>query len=223
MKKFIKNGLKYVLLFILVIAVLVFVFKFKRLFHDMSYRHLKRFLLSYGKFSALAFIIIYSLKAVLLVIPASLLSIVAGNIYGPLNAFIFSIIGCFFSGTLAFCLAKALGKPFVDKLLKGKVLKLDSAIEKHGFIIMLLMRLSFVFPYDVLSYAAGLTKIKYRDYILGTILGIIPEMILYSYIGKNFGLKTVHKLIIPIILMILLALAANGIYRKYLNSKNNRK
>ncbi|WP_347460457.1 VTT domain-containing protein [Clostridium sp. DMHC 10] len=85
---------------------------------------------------------------------------------------------------MLFFLAKKLGRPFVDKILKGKVMKLDNGIEKHGFMIMLLMRLSFVFAYDPLSYAAGLTSMKYRDFILGTIIGIIPEMLCYSFMGK---------------------------------------
>jgi uncharacterized membrane protein YdjX (TVP38/TMEM64 family) len=162
----------------------------------------------------------YSLKPILFVIPASLLSIVAGNIFGSFYAFIYSMIGCFFSGTLAFFLAKFMGKPFVDKILKGKVLKIDSGLEKHGFLIMLLMRLSFVFPYDALSYASGLTKVKYKDFIMGTMLGIIPEMIMYSYIGKNLGTYTIKKIFIPIILMTIIAILANYLYKNYKNDKN---
>jgi uncharacterized membrane protein YdjX (TVP38/TMEM64 family) len=220
MKDFTKDKLKDIGIVIIFIIILISIFKFRNVFHNINYRHLRHYILSYGKFSSLIFIVMYSLKPILFVIPASLLSIVAGNIFGSFYAFIYSMIGCFFSGTLAFFLAKFMGKPFVDKILKGKVLKIDSGLEKHGFLIMLLMRLSFVFPYDALSYASGLTKVKYKDFILGTMLGIIPEMIMYSYIGKNLGKYTIKKIFIPIILMTIIAVSANYIYKSYKNNKN---
>ncbi|WP_026883883.1 TVP38/TMEM64 family protein [Clostridium akagii] len=220
MRNFFKDKLKYIGLAVLIIFVLILIFKLHPLFRNINFKHVKHYILSYGKFSSIIFIIIYSLKPIVFIIPASLLSIVAGNIFGSFYAFIYSMIGCFLSATVAFFLARSLGKPFVDKMLKGKIVKLDSSVEKHGFPIMLLMRLSFVFPYDGLSYACGLTKVKYKDFILGSILGIIPEMILYSYIGKNLGKHfIIKKLIMPIIAIILIALIAYYFYNNYKSRK----
>lgn len=187
----------------------------------ISMRYLKDYILSYGNFAVVVFIIIYSLKPVVLVIPTSLLSILAGNIFGPIYAFVLSMIGCFFSASLAFFLAHMLGKPFVDKILRGKIFKLDNRIEKHGFLIMLLMRLSFVFPYDPLSYAAGLTKMRYTDFILGTMLGIIPEMLSYSFMGKHLNRPFSVKMLIPIAAMLGVAVTASYIYRRYKKIKTN--
>lgn len=221
MKSFIKDKLKYIGLAIIIVIILISIFKFRLLFQHINFRYLKHYILSYGKFSSIIFIIIYSLKPIVFIIPASLLSIVAGNIFGSFYAFIFSMVGCFFSATLAFFLARALGKPFVDKVLKGKIVKIDSNVEKHGFLIMLLMRLCFVFPFDGLSYACGLTKVKYKDFILGSVLGIIPEIIVYSYIGKNIGKHFFKKLIIPIILILLIALTSYYFYNNYKNKAAN--
>lgn len=218
--------------FIVIMLILTFKFKghyFVRLHHKINGfrilhirpQDIKRYILSYGKFSALVFIIIYSLKPILFVVPASLLSIMAGGIFGPWKAFFMSMISCFLSASFAFFLAKKLGKPFVDKILKGKVMKLDSGIEKHGFIIMLLMRLSFVFAYDPLSYAAGLTSMKYRDFILGTVIGIIPEMICYSFMGKNFERGFSLKAFFPLIIVLIIAPIAALIYKNY-KSKSHK-
>ncbi|MFT8313343.1 MAG: TVP38/TMEM64 family protein [Clostridium sp.] len=221
---------KYALIICIVIIVLYLFFYNRTILtytgmghfrKHISMRYLKDYILSYGNFAVVVFIIIYSLKPVVLVIPTSLLSILAGNIFGPMYAFVLSMIGCFFSASLAFFLAHMLGKPFVDKILRGKIFKLDNRIEKHGFLIMLLMRLSFVFPYDPLSYAAGLTKMRYTDFILGTMLGIIPEMLSYSFMGKHLNRPFSVKMLIPIAAMLGVAFTASYIYRRYKKIKTN--
>jgi uncharacterized membrane protein YdjX (TVP38/TMEM64 family) len=215
---------EYSLVVIAVIAIIVFSIIFRHKIHDIRFienfkhlfnspKNLKRYILSYGSFSVLAFIAIYSIKPVLLIVPSSLLSILAGNIFGPWYGLILSMISCFFSASLAFFLAKKLGKSFVDKLLKGKGLKIDSDIEKHGFKVMLLMRLSFVFPYDPLSYAAGLSSMRYKDFISGTILGILPEMVAYSFMGKSFERPFSFKFFLPIIAITVIALTASYYYK----------
>ena len=77
------------------------------------------------------------------------------------------------------------------------------------------MRLSIVFPYDALCYASGLTKIRYRDYILGTMLGILPEMVVYSFMGKNISHPFSIGFILPILCVMLLALTSYYVYKKY--------
>lgn len=223
-----KKILTYLCIAILTIVVLALAFKFEghyfvRLHHKLNSfrvlhirpRDIKRYILSYGEFAALAFVVIYSLKPILFIVPASLLSIMAGGIFGPWKAFLLSMVSCFLSATFAFFLAKKLGRPFVDKILKGKVMKLDSGIEKHGFIIMLLMRLSFIFAYDPLSYAAGLTAMEYKDFILGTVIGIVPEMLAYSFMGKNFQGGFSLKAFFPLVIIFIIASIAAFIYKNY--------
>lgn len=112
-------------------------------------------------------------------------------------------------------MSRFLGNSFVNKLLRGKALKLNSDIEKNGFKIMLIMRLSFIFPYDGLSFAAGLSKMKYRDFILGTMIGIVPEMLTYSFMGNNIKHPLSIKFIAPIIAILLIAMAAHYFYNTY--------
>jgi len=204
---------KYIKVFIvtLICAILAyFIFKHNLNFHI---RDLKKYILSYGKFSSIAFVIICSLKPIFVIIPISLLSILAGNIFGPYEAFILSLISCYFAGTLAFLLAKILGKNFINKLLKGKALELDSSAEKHGFKIMLIIRLTTLFPFDPLSYAAGLTKMKYKDFILASLLGISPELLVYSFMGKNLKHPLSLKFIAPIIILSIGAVISYYIYK----------
>jgi len=209
-----KNKFIKVFITTLVCVILAyFIFKYKGHIGHLSIRALRRYILSYGKFSAVIFVLIYSLKPIFIILPSSLLSILAGSIFGPYEAFILSMISCYLSGTLGFFLSKALGKSFVHKLLRGKAVSLDSNAEKHGFKIMFVMRLSTLFPYDPLSYAAGLTKMKYRDFILASLLGIAPEMLAYSFMGKNLRHPFSLKFIAPIIIVAIVAIIASYIYK----------
>ena len=209
------NIIKYIMLFLILLLIIFIFLKYRNQLKHIDFKHLKRFIKSYGKFSSLCFIIIYSLKPILFVVPTSLLTVLAGNIFGPFIGLALSMISSFIAATLAFYLASFFGKPFVDKIIGDKALKLDENIEKNGFIIMLLMRLSIVFPYDALCYASGLTKIKYRDFILGTMIGILPEMAVYSFMGKNIAHPFSIRFILPILLVMLLAVISYYVYKKY--------
>jgi uncharacterized membrane protein YdjX (TVP38/TMEM64 family) len=201
---------------IAIVAVIVYLFvRYGSSLRRLKFKEVRSYILSYGKFASICFVIIYSLKPIVFIVPASLLSIAAGNIFGPYIALLLSMISCFFAGTLAFFLAKYFGRGFVQKMLKGKVLTLDDNIEKHGFKIMLLMRLSFVFSYDALSYGGGLTKMKYKDFIFGTLLGVLPEMTAYSFMGKNIAHPFSMKFILPIVLIIIMAICCSYIYKAY--------
>lgn len=180
---------------------------------NINIEELKAYILGFGSFAAVIFVLIYSIKPILLIVPSGILSILAGTIFGPYKAFGLSMISCFFSASLAFYLAKNLGKPFVNKLLKGKAITLDSSIEKHGFKIITIMRLSVVFPYDALSYACGLSKMKYRDFILGTLIGIAPEMISYSFMGKHINNPFSVKFLMPLVIVAVLGICSYYIYQ----------
>lgn len=207
-EKSIKKFFAIVSVIIIVILLIYLKAIIKVNFKFCNYHTLKRFILSYGKLSVFIYILIYSLKPLVLVIPASLLSVISGVLYGPLNGTIYSMVGIFASSTLAFFIARILGKEAVDKIVKGKIAKLDDDIEKKGFIVMLILRLSVVFPLDPLSYAAGLTKIKYKDFIIGTIVGTLPEMFIYNYFGTNIqNPLNRHNILIIIFIFILILIS----------------
>lgn len=214
MEKNKQDSIRYYILIAFLTLIIIFIILNWNTISHLSLRRMRRYILSYGNYSALIFVLLYSLKPLIFIVPTSLLSILAANIYGTWPAFALSMISSFFAGSLAFFMAKILGKPFVDKILGGKTLNLGNKIEKHGFEVILLMRLSFIFNYDGLSYAAGLTKMTYVDFISGTMFGIIPEMITYSFMGENLRAPFSVKFLIPIFMTLIIAVSAYYIYRK---------
>lgn len=140
-----------------------------------------------GRHAELTFLFLTFLKSFIIVIPAAVFSVAGGMLFGAVKGFILNLIGLFISATTVFFIARYLGKGFIYKILKGKMLKLDNQLKCNGFKFMVLFRMIPIFPFDLLSLAAGVSSIKYRDFICGSVLGSIPEILCYSLIITGFG------------------------------------
>lgn len=166
---------------------------------------------------AAAFIYIgfYFIKPFFICLPTNVFAILSGTMFGPVMGFILTMIGFFISGTVAFYISRVLGREFVEGIIGDRTIKLDNNIEKNGFKILFLLRLPPILPYDPLSYACGFTKIKYKEFILASVLGVLPETMCYTIIGKNFSNPFSLKFIIPILILIIgLVLSKNIISSK---------
>ena len=124
------------------------------------------------------------------VVPASLLGIVAGAIYGLWLGFALSAIGTLCGGWLAFVLARSLLRPWITRRLAartgGRIAGLDSAIAQDGWRLVCLLRISPIMPFALTSYALGLTRISKRDYLAGT-LAALPALLGYVAAGVVAG------------------------------------
>jgi len=87
--------------------------------------------------------------------------------------------------TVAFYISRLLGRGAIEKLVKGKLQKFDEGVEKGGFLLILILRLIPIIPFNAISLGAGLTRIKYSDYILSTMLGIIPGVLVFTNLGDK--------------------------------------
>jgi len=137
-----------------------------------------------GPSAAIVFIIIYMVATVFF-FPASILTLGAGIIFdiffGSLYVFIAASIGA----SLAFLVGRYIARGWVEKRIEGnpRFKAIDQAVAEEGMKIVLLTRLSPIFPFNLLNYAYGLTKVTFRDYVIGT-LGILPGTIMYVYVGS---------------------------------------
>jgi uncharacterized membrane protein YdjX (TVP38/TMEM64 family) len=140
-----------------------------------------------GYLAPIAFIGIYNLATILL-IPGSLLTLGGGFIFGVVWGSIYVLIAATLGATFAFLIGRYLSRNWVlqqlDKYPKFKAI--EGAVSKEGLKVVLLTRLSPVFPFNLLNYAFGVTGVSLKDYVLGSI-GMIPGTILYVYIGSLVG------------------------------------
>lgn len=139
---------------------------------------------SLGTFAAIVFILIY-LVATVLFFPASLLTLGAGVIFDVIFGSLYVFIGAMIGAVLAFLVGRYVARGWVEKQIEGnqKFKQIDQAVGEEGVKIVLLTRLSPVFPFNLLNYAYGLTKVSLKDYTIGT-LGILPGTIMFVYVGS---------------------------------------
>ena len=142
---------------------------------------------SLGSVGAIAFIIIYILATVAF-FPGSILTLGAGVVFGLVLGSFYVFIGATIGATVAFLVGRYLARGWVAEKIQGnsKFQAIDEAVGKEGLKIVLLTRLSPIFPFTLLNYAYGVTGVSLKDYLIGC-AGMIPGTIMYVYIGSLAG------------------------------------
>lgn len=156
---------------------------------------------SLGIWGPIAFILIYNL-ATLLFIPGSLLTLKGGCLFGLFWGSVYVLIAATTGAILAFIVGRYFSRDWVCQQLEKhpKFQAINQAVAKEGWKIVLLTRLSPIFPFNLLNYAFGVTQVSLKDYILGSI-GIIPGTVMYVYMGSLVSnvamINTSHQLTSP--------------------------
>ncbi len=139
---------------------------------------------SYGIWGPVAYIVFYLLRPLVL-FPAGVLSAAAGIIWG-LKGLAFLLIAAYISAVAEFVFARYFAREAVEQLVKGKMANIDKAIERRGFLTVLLIRLIPNVAWDIQNLGLGITKVRFRDYFLATVIGIIPGSFVLVYLGSSF-------------------------------------
>ena len=142
---------------------------------------------SLGSIGAIAFIGIYII-ATIAFLPAFILTLGAGVLFGVLWGSVYVFIGATLGAIAAFLVGRYLVRDWVAKKIAGndKFSAIDRAVGKEGLKIVLLTRLSPIFPFNLLNYAFGVTGVSIKDYIIGSI-GMIPGTVMFVYLGSLAG------------------------------------
>lgn len=140
-----------------------------------------------GAIAPLVFILLYIVITVAFV-PASVVTLGAGVVFGVVKGSMFVFVGAMLGATAAFLVGRYVARDWVANKIAGneKFKAIDEAIAHEGRKIIFLIRLSPAFPFNLLNYALGLTQVSLKDYVLGT-TGILPGTIMYVYLGSLAG------------------------------------
>ena len=157
---------------------------------------LQSWIKSFGLIAPLVFILAYIVTTVFM-IPGSILTLIAGAVFGLWFGVLYVIIGSNLGALAAYLLAKTKLREKFMKMTEGnpKFAALDQAIGENGFKMVLLTRLSPAFPFTLLNYFLGLTSVKISAYVVGNFLGMLPATFLYVYLGSlaNVAVGSVSK------------------------------
>jgi uncharacterized membrane protein YdjX (TVP38/TMEM64 family) len=142
---------------------------------------------SLGLVGPLVFVVGYAV-AVVAFVPGSVLTLAAGAIFGVLEGTVYVLAAATLGSIGAFLVARHLARSAIERRIEGdaRFAAIDRAIGAEGLKITFLLRLSPVFPFNLLNYALGLTRVRLRDYAIASI-GMLPGTLLYVYTGKVAG------------------------------------
>jgi uncharacterized membrane protein YdjX (TVP38/TMEM64 family) len=126
--------------------------------------------------------------AVVAFVPASLLTLAGGAIFGVPAGTAYVFVAATLGSSLAFLVSRHAARGWVERRVAGdpRFAAIDRAVGREGRKIVFLLRLSPAFPFNLLNYALGLTRVRFADYLVAA-LGMLPGTLLYVYSGKVAG------------------------------------
>ena len=138
-----------------------------------------------GGLGMAAYAVVY-VTATLLLFPGLALTAGAGLAYGPVVGTVLVSPVSVIAATLAFLVGRTSGRRWVAKRVEAnpRFAAVDAAVGRNGFRLVMLLRLSPVFPFGPLNYGLGLTRVRLRDFVLGSFIGMLPGTVLYVYLGS---------------------------------------
>ena len=141
-----------------------------------------------GPWGPVIFVGLY-IAATVLFLPGSVLTLGAGFVFGVVRGSILVSIASTLGATAAFLVGRHLARGWVSRQIEGspKFRAIDDAVAREGWKIVGLTRLSPVFPFNMLNYAFGLTRVSLRDYFLASWIGMMPGTLMYVYLGSLAG------------------------------------
>jgi len=135
-----------------------------------------------GPATPLLFILLYAV-ATLLFLPGTPLTLAGGAPFGPLWGTVYNLTGATLGATLAFLVARHLGGDWAARKSGPRLQRLVAGVEAEGWRFVALVRLVPLFPFNLLNYALGLTRIPLRAYALATAVCMAPAAAAYTYLG----------------------------------------
>lgn len=147
---------------------------------------LREIISSYGLLGPLVFILLIGLSTIFAPINNFLVWLPGFYIFGPEKSIIYSLIGGLIGGLSAFLIARRFGRPIVKKIIGKKAMeRIDKLTEDLGVLTLWLLMIFGLSLFDLVSYAAGLTNIKIKDFFLAVFLGPLPVTFLIYLLIKN--------------------------------------
>lgn len=176
-------GLVFIVIVIVGIAIIIFTNSKVGLGWQDSYHEFPekiRELGFLGQFAIIGLMIIHSF----IPFPAEFVALAAGNVYGTIHGTILTWTGAMFGATLSFGLTRLFGHPFVNWVLPVKQRKmLDKWTDDQGASTLLISRFIPLIAFNLINYAAGLTKVSWWTFLWTTGLGILPLTTLIVHMG----------------------------------------
>ncbi|MDP2654651.1 MAG: TVP38/TMEM64 family protein [Candidatus Omnitrophota bacterium] len=148
-------------------------------------QEIKEAVLRFGPWALAVYILLYAANTVSIFPPIVFMSLSAGFIFGVFWGAVGIMAGSFLGTSLTFLISRLIGRRFVEKLARGKGRDFEDQLNKNGFAAILFIRLIPLIPWEIVNYVSGLSKIRYRDYVFGTLIGIFPAVLVQTFFSDQ--------------------------------------
>jgi uncharacterized membrane protein YdjX (TVP38/TMEM64 family) len=166
----------------------------------------EQILARFGRWAPLLFILLYASGTVLF-LPGSVLTVAGGALFGPLRGTLWNLIGATLGATFAFLIARYVGSDWVARRSGERLGRLIRGVEDEGWRFVAFVRLVPVFPFNLMNYAFGLTRLGLDEYVLASFICMAPGAVAYTYLGYA-GLQAasgragaIHKALLALALL----------------------
>ncbi|MBL3591695.1 MAG: VTT domain-containing protein [gamma proteobacterium endosymbiont of Lamellibrachia anaximandri] len=130
----------------------------------------------------LLFMVIYAIGTVFF-LPGSVMTLAGGALFGPVLGTLYNLTGATIGAVLAFLIARFFTSNWVEQKTGGRLKQLKEGVENEGWRFVAFVRLVPLFPFNLLNYALGLTRIRLTHYLIATYLCMLPGALAYTYLG----------------------------------------
>jgi uncharacterized membrane protein YdjX (TVP38/TMEM64 family) len=153
-------------------------------------QQLENLLKQLGIWAPIIYIFLYTMGTIL-ILPSTPLNLSGGAIFGIYWGTLWTTIAAIIAAIIAFYYSRTIGRDLIAHKLKGSIATIDAEMQQGGLFYMFAIRLLPIIPYGIVNFAAGLTSISFRDYLIGTVLGTLPGILPFVMMGS--GIKSVTE------------------------------
>ncbi len=143
-----------------------------------------------------------------LFVPINLVIAATGAMFGPMIGFFYALAGALISAALAFALGRLLGRDLVRRFAGRRVNAVNRRLERHGLWAVILVRVVPVAPFPVVNMVAGSSEVSWQQFLLGSLIGMAPGIVLMTVIGDRLGAWLEDPDVINFAILAVLTLAA---------------
>lgn len=170
------------LLLCLLLATLVFGFRYFGLAQYVDKALLREMIAPFGIWAPAVFILFFMVGTLTFVIPFAVMAGLGGLLFGTAWGSFWTVIGATLGSTFLLFLMRTLGQKWVKiKNTHPRWQNLNERLEADGFYYLLLVRSLSILPYNVFNAACAFIRVRYRDFVLSNLVGLIPAAVVYSY------------------------------------------
>ncbi|MPW27365.1 hypothetical protein GC105_16540 [Alkalibaculum sp. M08DMB] len=173
--------------------------------------------------TSILLIIMYAIKSLTIFLPITILYLFAGMVYSPFTAILVNIIGTSISITIPYWMGRYYGTSLTQKLFKKyhKIQQFHELQKNNDWFFCYLLRVIAILPYDIVSMYIGSIKISYITYLSGSLIGILPNILIMTLVGINITDPNSPLFISAISFKVILVICSIIIYRIVLKFKRS--